>query len=336
MAALWLAFFFSPVWALVGSHLRLCSTDGLRTEEMYAGFRLKIEKMLTARVIVSHAVEMGGHHPKEEGGAMSMVRGPPPSSDPSSYEYGMRYVMAQGHSVSGHLRSDGFMMVGADLRIAPWFDLHLAGQFVKDNAASFVIADLRDKYRTLTLKMVQQTNFEANYSHMLNRRVTVGAQLQYDSASYWTNQSVMARIVTRFAAGTSVPREVVSLEAGTLSSRDQALGVPKTNEQWGMLESYTKQLGFLAATWWTAVGDNYRLTAAARLQRENKWKTTTRFGMEYVTQLAMYKGVVDPFNYEIAAEVREEVQPGVVWQMCAKVNYWEQTYRFGAGLTFQF
>ena len=56
----------------------------------------------------------------------------------------------------------------------------------------------------------------------------------------------------------------------------------------------------------------------------------------YVTQLAQYKGVVDPFNMEIASEIREEVQPGVVWQMCSKVNYYDQTYRFGAGLTFQF
>jgi hypothetical protein len=49
----------------------------------------------------------------------------------------------------------------------------------------------------------------------------------------------------------------------------------------------------------------------------------------------MYKGVVDPFSGEIASEVREEIQPGVVWQLNAKVNYWEGLYRFGCGLNFQ-
>jgi hypothetical protein len=295
--------------------------------------------MLSQRLIVSHALEMGGHHPKEEG-AMAMMRGPPPTSDPSSYEFAVRYAMAPGSMLSGHVRSDGFSMANADLRLAPWFDLHLAGQFVKDNAASFVIADFRGATSTMTLKMVQQTAFDANYTQQVGRRVTLGAQLQYDSASYWTNTSVLARIVTRLnpdaAPGTILPREVVTLEAGTLSSKDQALAVPKGNEQWTALEGAAKQMGFLSASWWTALGDNYRLTAAARVQRDSKWKTTMKFGLEYVTQLAMYKGIVDPFNYDIAAEVREEIQPGVVWQMCAKVNYWDQTYRFGAGLTFQF
>jgi hypothetical protein len=74
----------------------------------------------------------------------------------------------------------------------------------------------------------------------------------------------------------------------------------------------------------------------ARLAKEGekKWKTSVKFGLEYCTQLALYKGVVDPFNYELASQISEEVSPGVTWTMCAKVNYWDGTYRFGSGLSF--
>lgn len=133
--------------------------------------------MLTPRLIVSHALEMGGYHPKEEG-AMAMMRGPPPSNDPSSYEFAVRYALSPGNMLSGNVRSDGFTMVGADLRLTSWFDLHLAGQFVKDNSASFVIADFRGSTSTLILKMIQQTNFEANFSQHIGDRVVVGTQLQ--------------------------------------------------------------------------------------------------------------------------------------------------------------
>ncbi len=33
---------------------------------MFAGFRIKVEKELTPELGVSHSIEMGGHHPKEE------------------------------------------------------------------------------------------------------------------------------------------------------------------------------------------------------------------------------------------------------------------------------
>jgi hypothetical protein len=41
-----------------------CS-DGMNQQELFAGFRLKVEKMLSPTLIVSHAIEMGGHHSKE-------------------------------------------------------------------------------------------------------------------------------------------------------------------------------------------------------------------------------------------------------------------------------
>ena len=45
-------------------------------------------------------------------GAMAMMRGPPPSNDPSSYEYAIRYAHKPGCNFSGNVRSDGFVNTG--------------------------------------------------------------------------------------------------------------------------------------------------------------------------------------------------------------------------------
>lgn len=294
---------------------------------------------------------MGGHHPRDEsgglgggggGGGLGAMGRPPPSHDPSAYEFQLRYnpTSSQGNTLTATARSDGFMTVGWDWRVAPWLDLHVAGQFFQDNAASFIIADIKGRDSNTQLRMIQQTNFEASYVQRVVDNLYLGASLQYDSASFWTSSSFALRYYTRYRVQGSnvVPSEIVTLECGTVGAKEQSLAQRKPGESpWSTLTALQKQMGFLSATYWSTMFDNYRVSGSARVTKETetKWRTTVKLGMEYATQLAVYKGVLDPFNYEICSEVKEEITPGVTWSMCAKINYWDQTYRFGAMLGFQ-
>ena len=315
-------------------------SDALHLGELFGGFKFKVERLLTPKLMVSHTLEMGGHHPKDEGAGakMSMLKGPPPTHDPSAYEFGIRYVPGKpGSTLSATVRSDSFMAVGFDWKVKPWLNVHFAGQFFGNNAASFLVIDMKGKRSSTMVKMVQQTNFEVSHAHHLTSRLSAGMGLLYDSQSHWTSSSMLIRYLTRVTAGpygSILPTEIVTLEVGTLKSREQELALPRPG--WGRVETLSKQIGLLKATWWTQLFDNYRLTGAVKLEKEaeKRWRSGVNLGLEFATPMAVYKGVVDPFNFEVASEVREEILPGVQWIMCAKANFWESTYRFGAGMTF--
>jgi len=314
----------------------------LHLGELFGGFKMKIERLLTPKLMVSHTLEMGGHHPKEEGAAakMSLLKGPPPTHDPSAYEFGIRYIPGKpGNTLSATVRSDSFMAVGADWKVTPWLNLHFAGQFFGNNAASFLVAEIKGKRSSTMMKMVQQTNYEVSHAHRVTDRFSAGMNILYDSQSFWTSSSVLLRYLTRTTPGPKgrvLPKEVVTLEVGTVKPREQELAIAKPGQDLSSLQMFGKQMGLIKATWWTTLYENYRVTGAAKVEKEgeNKWRTTVNLGLEYATQLAMYKGVIDPFNFEASSEIREEIQPGIQWTMCARVNFWDSTYRFGAGLTF--
>ena len=108
-----------------------------------------------------------------------------------------------------------------------------------------MIADLHSAASSLVLRMVQQTTFEAAFAQKIGSRVVAGAQIQYDGASYWTNSAVSLRLLTRVHPTVpSIPREVVTIEAGTLAAKDQSLAAPKPGDNWTQFETFTKQVSF--------------------------------------------------------------------------------------------
>jgi hypothetical protein len=154
------------------------------------------------------------------------------------------------------------MMVSADWAVNKWLDLRFAGQFFGPNAASFFIADFKGRKSLSTIKVVQQTNFEVNHTQKMSDRLSLGMNVSYDSSSFWTSSTFIARYLTRTKlgpGGMTIPREVVTFEVGTLGGKEQALAQPKPHENWTSAQTLGKQLGHIGATYWATVWENYRM-----------------------------------------------------------------------------
>lgn len=117
------------------------------------GFQLKVERIVSPALVMTHAIELGGYHPKDDRvGPMGMPSAPK-TYDPAAYEFSMRYSPKPGNLLSSVVRTDGFMFHGLDLRLTPWLDVHMAGQYFGENTASVIAAEIRGKDNVTSFKV---------------------------------------------------------------------------------------------------------------------------------------------------------------------------------------
>lgn len=67
-------------------------------------------------------------------------------------------------------------------------------------------------------------------------------------------------------------------------------------------------------------------------RKDKSWLWALKAGLEYGSNVALYRGTIDLLNFEVTSELKEAILPGVTWTLHGKANYKEQHYRFGAGI----
>lgn len=143
---------FFSLLPVAGSHAARLA-DGLRQDGLMVGFQLKVERIVSPALVMTHAIELGGYHPKDDRvGPMGMPSAPK-TYDPAAYEFSMRYSPKPGNLLSSVVRTDGFMFHGLDLRLTPWLDVHMAGQYFGENTASVIAAEIRGKDNVTSFKV---------------------------------------------------------------------------------------------------------------------------------------------------------------------------------------
>lgn len=171
----------------------------------------------------------------------------------------------------GIMRTDGMMFMQLDQKFGR-LELNMLGRFYEQGSFPTFSADYHGKDSVTSFKVEASTMYSLGYTHQVTPSVAIGTNLDYDSMSFWTSQSVALRYAHSFyqSAGLKIPTAVTGLEVATLDHKEQSLSTKKPNET--LFESLHRNIGAVSLFHWRTFSDRYSGVGQFKVSKEGSSK----------------------------------------------------------------